>query len=117
MLRFTKRSIASLAVAAGLALGTGVSTPPAHAAVSAYASASTRLWTPGGRSAQVHKTWYSQGGGQYRGSWGTDSHSSGVTLYGSFDGFVGRVAWSGTYSGVAHFYLKACDSSGCSGWW
>ncbi|WP_338867076.1 hypothetical protein [Myxococcus stipitatus] len=83
------------------------------------ARACTTLRAPGGKTAEVCKTWYATGGGYYRGTWDTGRYSAGSYLQGNADGRVYNLAWNGSYRDVKRFLIRLCNSSTrtCSGWW
>lgn len=112
--------LAGILAAAGVAGSNPVPEAAPDASTDAeLARACTTLTAPGGRKASVCKTWTATGGGYYKGTWSTSSHGSGVKLQFYADGWVVNAAWNGSYSGVARFLLRLCNTSSgqCSAWW
>lgn len=118
--------IATLTLGALAVPTTHAATPTSGAAVTACKkhSAVGELWSPQGRNIGVEKTWKCDGHGGYNGTfrwWKAEDH-----VWAQM-----RVNWESgrrtqkkmkfgklyTYKGAKSVYMRACDSSGCAGWW
>lgn len=93
--------------------------------MSPKASAYTELWSPAGLGVSIWKTWNSDGNGGYSGKFEWDSRqTSGVWAEmqvswesGSLERKTMILGHVYSYNGAYSVYMRACDSSGCGGWW
>jgi hypothetical protein len=86
--------------------------------------ASAEIWSPKDRGIAVEKWWKCDGHGGYNGKlrwWGTEDGASAEMRINWESGrrtqkhmTLGKVY---TYKGARSVYIRACDSSGCGGWW
>jgi hypothetical protein len=115
-----RKDIAAAAATAALVGGALALAPAAAAAPDTIArpagSGSTYLYTPDGKYAHVWKTWQGTGSGYYKGSWGTYTHSSGVTLYALIDN-KWKKGFYGSFTHQKNVVLEVCSTKGCSGSW
>ncbi|MFD9691570.1 hypothetical protein ACFXPX_05330 [Kitasatospora sp. NPDC059146] len=108
--------LASAALTAAVGAGTAAAAPKSGADVN--------LWSPKGFKAGVEKSWTGDGHKGYNGqfAWLTRSGSVWVEVRISWEsgGLEQKKVTFGkqySYKGAYEVYLRACDSSGCGGWW
>ncbi|MFB9836051.1 hypothetical protein [Actinoallomurus acaciae] len=86
--------------------------------------ADAELWSPKGRNIGVYKSWKCDGHGGYNGTFYDWKADNGVWTQMRVHWESGRLEQKKmkfgkhyTYKGAYSVYLRACDSSGCAGWW
>lgn len=86
--------------------------------------ADAELWSPKGRNIGVYKSWKCDGHGGYNGTFYDWKAEDGVWTQMRVNWESGRVEQKKmkfgkkyTYKGARSVYMRACDSSGCAGWW
>ncbi|MEV5009845.1 hypothetical protein ACIQFZ_21480 [Streptomyces sp. NPDC093064] len=105
--------------------------PVAHAATADTTAAACKsghgvgeLWSPKGRNIGVEKNWKCDGHGGYNGKFRWWKSEDGVWAQMLIKWESGRREQKKmkfgklyTYKGAYGVYMRACDSSGCGGWW
>ncbi|WP_280701181.1 hypothetical protein [Kitasatospora sp. GP82] len=88
------------------------------------ARAEGELWSPKGLNVGVWKTWNSDGHGGYSGQFQWVKSDNGVWVQMRITWESGRLEQKNmtfgklySYNGAYDVYMRACDSSGCGGWW
>ncbi|MGW3511597.1 hypothetical protein [Streptomyces sp. NPDC000994] len=105
--------------------------PVAHAATADTTATACKsghgvgeLWSPKGRNIGVEKNWKCDGHGGYNGKFRWWKSDDGVWAQMLIKWESGRreqkkmkFGKQYTYKGAYGVYMRACDSSGCGGWW